>query len=845
MRWWLRLPKTLWVFLIGLVLVMVQAVALHLHQRAKEEEAQQELASYSVNQIVSQLQQVSALMRAMSWPAQDARTASQFEAQGQRVLAADELLTSLVLLRRVPDADRHDFEKTFGLPLYDLEQRQRRPSPDRPIHLPIIQQYPLGPNSLPEGLDLASNLPFLRRYHQAVQGTGIVFASWPSATLPTLGLIVPQGTQAASPWAYFVTLDLMRAYIAIQQQQPDSLSLQLQIRDEQAGGQLLLDTRPDTGRLQLRYQRRVMFAGTQLRFDVYAPAPNVDWLGPGQLTPVLLGLMAVLVFTWISLRQEEGRAAEQLRMDQLAQELSAHEQLYLEEKREKTLAEHSLLLSRARQRAILHASTDAILLTDREGQITDVNPAAATLIGQGSARLTGVPIGSVIAQFYVGARYSNFDHCAEQYIGTPFEAQLVCADGSQRPIDISLSRVVLVDGEFYVAVFRDISARKAQEAALIRLKDTLAEQVEVQGRQLAALLDASPLAMAYISDQSFRKVNHAFLELFQHNEDTVLAQDTRLIYQGEEDYLRAERLAPPVLARGVVYQDELPLRCGMGETLWVRRFGKALNPNRPEHGVVWLFQDISAQRATEEALRHAKELAEETSRAKTEFLANMSHELRTPLHAVLGFAEMGIHRQHQSGDAKSTQYFERIHASGSRLLQLLNDLLDLAKMEVGRMEYQFTRHDLLPGIHDTMEEMRAMARLRAVELELFAPAGPLEADVDDFRMGQLLRNLLSNAIKFSPGGGLVAIRLTVLPGHSERVELCVDDAGPGIPPDELEHIFDKFIQSSATKTGAGGTGLGLPICREIIHAHNGEIHASNLEHGGARFRAVFPRWRRT
>ncbi|UGA40415.1 response regulator [Chromobacterium haemolyticum] len=192
-------------------------------------------------------------------------------------------------------------------------------------------------------------------------------------------------------------------------------------------------------------------------------------------------------------------------------------------------------------------------------------------------------------------------------------------------------------------------------------------------------------------------------------------------------------------------------------------------------------------------------LAEENSRAKTEFLANMSHELRTPpLHAILGFTEMGQARSRGQNDDKMAQYFSRIQSSGNRLLTLLNDLLDLAKMEVGRMEYTMSRNNLCQCLRDICDEMTPLAALNEIRIDLNCSPEPLNADIDPFRIGQVMRNLLSNAIKFSPRGGEIGVNACLRQdADGENILVTVEDAGPGVPESELESIFDKFIQSRA------------------------------------------------
>jgi signal transduction histidine kinase len=241
----------------------------------------------------------------------------------------------------------------------------------------------------------------------------------------------------------------------------------------------------------------------------------------------------------------------------------------------------------------------------------------------------------------------------------------------------------------------------------------------------------------------------------------------------------------------------------------------------------------SAESARMEAEK-AREAAEAANRSKSEFLANMSHELRTPMHAILSFATFGVDKADKAERDKLAHYFGNIQKSGNRLLILLNDLLDLSKLEAGKMEMHLQEVDPAEVMKEAMGEAEALAKSRGIGLELQVPEQALRAWLDGPRLLQVIGNLLSNAIKFSPAGGRVLLRLQ---GGEGGIELAVQDEGIGIPEGELESVFDKFVQSSKTKTGAGGTGLGLAICREIVHAHGGAIRAVNNPAGvgGASF----------
>ncbi len=249
-------------------------------------------------------------------------------------------------------------------------------------------------------------------------------------------------------------------------------------------------------------------------------------------------------------------------------------------------------------------------------------------------------------------------------------------------------------------------------------------------------------------------------------------------------------------------------------------------------------------------LLRAKEVAEQANRAKSEFLANMSHELRTPMHAVLAFARIGLTKAGTTPIDKLRDYFERIKLSGERLIELVDNLLDLAKMDAGRVQFSMAPIDMTKCVEDALAEIGSLLDAKQLTHTLAIRSPDMGVIADQKRIAQLLSNLLGNAIKFTPEGRAIHVELSTatLPagrraadrGEIPALRLSVEDEGVGIPEEELESIFDKFTQSSRTASGAGGTGLGLAICHEIVHAHRGIIRARNRPAGGAAFDVFLP-----
>jgi signal transduction histidine kinase len=226
------------------------------------------------------------------------------------------------------------------------------------------------------------------------------------------------------------------------------------------------------------------------------------------------------------------------------------------------------------------------------------------------------------------------------------------------------------------------------------------------------------------------------------------------------------------------------------------------------------------------------------NRHKSEFLANMSHELRTPLNAVIGFSEVLAEKYFGDLTPKQAEYVKDIHASGKHLLSLINDILDLSKIEAGRMELELAEFDMPSALQNALTLVRERAQRHGIALELKTdPAlGAFRADERKFK--QIMLNLLSNAVKFTPEGGRVGVNAQL---NGQGVEIAVTDSGMGIAAADQETIFEEFRQVGSDYTKkAEGTGLGLALAKRFVELHGGTIRVASAPGQGATFTFTLP-----
>ncbi|MBI1244928.1 MAG: PAS domain S-box protein [Alphaproteobacteria bacterium] len=406
------------------------------------------------------------------------------------------------------------------------------------------------------------------------------------------------------------------------------------------------------------------------------------------------------------------------------------------------------------------------------------------------------------------------------------------------PRSFLASKIPIVDSDGVsrqtVSVAFDISTMKSVES-----KARAAEA------QLRAALDSIPEGFAIFDEQDRLTVaNRPFAEMFTDHGDParIVGQTYEEVVRGSirageppgEDHTPESWVEERVRRHREVSAE--PNLIKIGGARWV----SVAEQHVPGIGVVGISTDVTRLVETEAELRSARDQAEAANRAKSQFLANMSHELRTPLNAIIGFSEI-IESQifGPAGHPRYVEYARDIAASGRHLVALIGDVLDMSKIEAGRLELEESRVDAVEVISGAAALVNGEALTRGVRLSYDAAELENVALWADSRaLRQVLLNLLSNAIKFTPSGGRVELRGRRAPGGGITIE--VSDTGVGIPAADLPHVTEPFRQAPGTAAIYGGTGLGLSITKHLVEMHQGTLDLESAPGRGTTVRVNLP-----
>lgn len=471
---------------------------------------------------------------------------------------------------------------------------------------------------------------------------------------------------------------------------------------------------------------------------------------------------------------------------------------------------------REQELSILFRSVQELIFrTDAQGSIRFVNPRWHAMTSQPAESARGQHLRDIVHPECRGSVDALFD--ASQPSGVRIaQVRLTGPAGETRSLDISVVPLRDRSGQL-----RGFAGSAVDVTALLTAQQSLQEQLALT-RQV---LEFNPLPICMTDTEGrFLSVNQAWESFMGLSRARVLGMRNADVLPEHKAQVHCVHNAQLLREGGrMSYEERMRRPDGSLRDVQVTKVLVTNHGGQPV-GILTATMDVTEFRA-------ARDMAEEASRSKSEFVANISHELRTPLQSILGFSELGLARgRHQS---KLASMFSDIHDAGQRMLVLVNDLLDIAKIESTVGAFQFERADVRQLIEEVAAEMELLLDRKRLGLGLRLGRLPLVAKVDPSRFQQMLRNVLGNAIKFSPEDSIIDITAGISDDHNILVQ--VRDQGPGIPPAELETVFQAFVQSSKTRDGSGGTGLGLAICRKIVEAHGGRIYATNVPEGGTIF----------
>jgi|GEM_PF-1916463 len=490
---------------------------------------------------------------------------------------------------------------------------------------------------------------------------------------------------------------------------------------------------------------------------------------------------------------------------------------FAEEKHKEDLREalDELKKLEARSSAMVEAAFEGIVFST-DNQIMDMNQNTCDMFGVAADHMKGQSVLDFIDPEFQERVRQNLESGYDK----PYEAVGMKGDGSTFPLEIRGKVIDYQDQRIRVTAVRDLTNQR-------RIEDDL--------RKLSRAIEQSK-SVVLITDTEARieYVNPAFTKLTGYTFEEVQGNNPRILKSGETPQEVYDELWS-TLKSGGTWRGEFMNEKKNGETFWE---AATITPVRDANGEITHYiaikEDITALKETNMRLQEAKEEAEQASRTKSEFLANMSHELRTPLNSVIGFSNVLLKNKGDTLTAQQLSYLERIRDNGTHLLELINDVLDLSKIEAHRMTVEKTQVNLRELIEDVAKQMDGQIQSENLRMETAVPDGVQVIETDARKVRQILINLVGNAIKFTDTG-YVKITLEV-DENAWPQRIKVKDTGIGIPEEKKENIFEAFQQiDSSTSRTYQGTGLGLAITASLCELLEYEIKLESTVGEGTTF----------
>ena len=484
-------------------------------------------------------------------------------------------------------------------------------------------------------------------------------------------------------------------------------------------------------------------------------------------------------------------------------------------------AESALRRSEALLSHIFNTSLDLISVTELEtGRFTIVNPAFTRLLGFTADEAIGrssTELGTWDGQ---GDRERLIAAIRTHGAVHDWPTNFVAKSGARVQTRVSAAHFVMDDRDYIVINGRDV---------------TLSERTRLEH---AAILERASIGIAFTRDRRFVQANPYFERMFGWEIGALKGQPGSVVWSTEADYAEITRLAGPLLAAGQPFEIEREMQRADGNRFWCRLLAQPVDATNPNQGgTIWIADDVTERRRLDQALASARDAAEAGSRAKSAFLANMSHEIRTPLNGLLGLARLTL--QPGVDEARRRQYLTQILDSGQTLAGIISDILDVSKIEAGKIALEDRPFDLRGELRAMHHAYQALAEAKGLALHLQMEAAlPATVRGDQVRVRQILSNFITNALKFTERG---SVRIEAGLAAGGRLRLAVTDTGPGVSAEVKERLFTPFSQGdSSTTRRYGGTGLGLSICRQLAQLMGGNVGVDSTPGVGSTFWAELP-----
>lgn len=522
---------------------------------------------------------------------------------------------------------------------------------------------------------------------------------------------------------------------------------------------------------------------------------------------------------FISSVEDVVRANEALHRSQ-EQLAEAHAQLerYAQEKAREAR------ISAVRYRALLQNAGDAILVLDPEGRILEANRGASELLNLSVEELSDQTMESLLApserEQYL-ARFATLAGEGQVKLG---EYCFRKGEANEIWCELTASLTEVDAGALVLVIARDITERKRMDEALRQTN-----------QQLQTLIESSPLAI-FTTDLDYRVGlwNPAAERVFGYSGEEVLGHPLPIV--PEDKHAECLALRDRVLADQIITGMEAQRLRKDGRLVDVSISAAPLRGSDGRiDGIIGFLADIT-ERKQVEAVRQEREEAERANRAKSEFLSRMSHELRTPMNAILGFAQL---LEIDSLDEEKRESVEQILSAGRHLLMLIDEVLDLSRIEAGKLSLSLEPVEVAGVVRDTIGLIRPLADQRKISIRTEpAPLPERFVQADLQRLKQVLLNLLSNGVKYNRDGGSLTLRVEET--GTGWLRIGVRDTGPGLSAREVEKLFVPFERLDAEKGGTPGTGLGLVLSRSLVQAMGGRIGVESVKGEGSVFWVELP-----